>query len=534
MTYDVIITGGGIAGLTAAAYLSKAGYSVLLSEKEEKVGGLVSSFEYKGFTFDGGIRSIENSGIVMPMLNQLGIEVPFVKSVVSLGIDKDIIKVETKDSVDAYKELLKTHYPTQKEDIDRIIKDIKKIMKYMDILYGIDNPLFMDMLKDKKYLFKTILPWLFKFIFTVGKIKKLNEPVDRYLDKLTTNGSLNSIISQHFFKSTPTFFALSYFSLYLDYQYPLEGTGMLIDKLEAFIQSQGGTIQTSSEITSVNVDKHEIMDALGNTYQYSTLLWAADLNKLYQLVNQHPIKNLKIKEQVASYQEEISKLRGGDSIQTVYMTVNMDVSHFKNICTGHFFYTPVKEGLGEVERKLKSVIESKNKETIVQWLKNYFKYNTYEISIPALRNPKLAPKGKTGLIISVLMDYDLVKLVASMGWYDEYKKICEDLMIKALDQSIFNGIEANKMDVFSSTPLTIEKRTANKDGAITGWAFTNHKIPVVTSMTGVAKSVLTPMPDVYQAGQWSYSPSGLPISIMTAKLAVDRMNKTLKKKKKIQ
>ena len=62
-----------MAGLTAAAYLSQAGLKVLLCEKEKKTGGLVNSFEYKGFTFDGGIRAIENSGILSPMLKQLGI-----------------------------------------------------------------------------------------------------------------------------------------------------------------------------------------------------------------------------------------------------------------------------------------------------------------------------------------------------------------------------------------------------------------------------------------------------------------------------
>jgi hypothetical protein len=47
-------------------------------------------------------------------------------------------------------------------------------------------------------------------------------------------------------------------------------------------------------------------------------------------------------------------------------------------------------------------------------------------------------------------------------------------------------------------------------------------------MQKVAKSVLTPIPDVLQAGQWSFSPSGLPISILTAKLASDRAIKELK------
>jgi phytoene dehydrogenase-like protein len=46
------------------------------------------------------------------------------------------------------------------------------------------------------------------------------------------------------------------------------------------------------------------------------------------------------------------------------------------------------------------------------------------------------------------------------------------------------------------------------------------------------ESVKTPIPNVYQAGQWTYSPSGLPISIMTGKIAADKVIKELRKIKK--
>jgi hypothetical protein len=38
---------------------------------------------------------------------------------------------------------------------------------------------------------------------------------------------------------------------------------------------------------------------------------------------------------------------------------------------------------------------------------------------------------------------------------------------------------------------------------------------------------MTPIPDTYQAGQWTFSPSGMPISILTSKLAADRVLKDL-------
>ena len=60
--HEVIIVGAGMAGLTAAAYLSRAGHDVLLIEKNETCGGLLNSFQRDGFIFDTGPRSVENSG----------------------------------------------------------------------------------------------------------------------------------------------------------------------------------------------------------------------------------------------------------------------------------------------------------------------------------------------------------------------------------------------------------------------------------------------------------------------------------------
>ena len=102
----------------------------------------------------------------------------------------------------------------------------------------------------------------------------------------------------------------------------------------------------------------------------------------------------------------------------------------------------------------------------------------------------------------------------------------ENLTIEILDESIFPGMKDKVLEKFSSSPLTIHKLTSNTEGAITGWAFTYAYIPSVNHMLHVAKSVLTPIPDVFQAGQWVYSPAGLPISILTGKLAADKVLKS--------
>jgi len=149
MKYDVVIVGGGIAGLTAAAYIARSGRSVILFERQSKTGGLVQTFQRNGVFFDGGLRSVENSGIVFPMLKQLGIDIEFKKSTTSIGIADKVMNVTGKNSLDEYEVFLQSFYPENAADVSAIIKEIRKIMGYMDVLYGIDNPAFMDIPKTR-------------------------------------------------------------------------------------------------------------------------------------------------------------------------------------------------------------------------------------------------------------------------------------------------------------------------------------------------------------------------------------------------
>jgi phytoene dehydrogenase-like protein len=531
---DVLIVGAGMAGLTAASYISQAGLKLLLCEKEGKIGGLVNSFEYKGFVFDGGIRAIENSGIVRPMLRQLGIEVDFLPSPVSIGIGKDVARIYSKDSLEAYRELLDKHFPANRQDVAGIIQEVGKVMGYMDVLYGIDNPLFLDLRNSPQYVFKTILPWLFKYLLTMPKIAKLEKPVDEYLARFSTNESLVDIIAQHFFQKTPAFFALSYFSLYLDYRYPRGGTGSLSRAMEEFILGNSGEIRRETEITMVDAGRKQAADSNGNVYRYKKLIWAADLKTLYRLVDLTSLTNRRVIRGIEARRRTVSGKIGGDSVLTLYLTANLEKAYFAELSSAHFFYTPSISGLSRVPLdELRNADPATpagfvdDKCLIKDWLKRYLELTTYEISCPALRDSSLAPEGKSGLMISSLFDYSLTKHIQEMGWYDEFRQLMSSRIIEVMDASIYPGLKAAVIDSFTSTPLTIERISGNSEGAITGWAFTNDFMPAVNKLPRVASSVRTPIPDTYQAGQWAYSPSGLPIAILTGKLAADRVLKDL-------
>ena len=85
---------------------------------------------------------------------------------------------------------------------------------------------------------------------------------------MTDNSSLRDIIGQHFFKQTPAFFAMSYFSVYRDYLYPEGGTAVLMERMSDFINSQGVKITTGTRILQVDPEKQVVTDAYGKNYSY--------------------------------------------------------------------------------------------------------------------------------------------------------------------------------------------------------------------------------------------------------------------------
>ncbi len=357
-------------------------------------------------------------------------------------------------------------------------------------------------------------------------------PVEEYLATMVKNPSLRDIISQHFFRNTPAFFAMSYFSLYLDYFYPRGGVGKLAEALNEKIREWGGEIKTETKITEVIADKCLLKDQDNNTYKYDNLIWASDLKTFYTVTETDRLPQV-IKTKFEEAKGMMMKNRGGDSVFSLFLQVDEPPESFRKIAHGHFFYTPAKTGLGETHRgeldNLLGNFESFGKGEILAWLDKFTSLNTYEISIPVLKDPDMAPPGKTGLIISFLAEYDLFSKIRGAGWIDEFITELENRVLNVISDSVYPMLKSKIISHFSFTPLSIENRVGSSEGAITGWAF-KKSMPVINKIQFSDRSVLTPIPSVYQAGQWAYSPAGVPMSILTGKLAADRALKQTPKK----
>ena len=89
---EVIVIGGGIAGLTASALLAHEGLSVTLFESHYQAGGCAGTFKRGNYIFDVGatqVAGLEIGGIHERIFRYLGISQPLAK-VLELGCLVDL------------------------------------------------------------------------------------------------------------------------------------------------------------------------------------------------------------------------------------------------------------------------------------------------------------------------------------------------------------------------------------------------------------------------------------------------------------
>ncbi|MBI9107605.1 MAG: NAD(P)/FAD-dependent oxidoreductase [Spirochaetales bacterium] len=523
----IVIVGAGIAGLTAGAYIKRSGHELLLLEKTSDCGGLVSSFSRDGFLFDTGPRAFGNAGILIPMLEDLGIELPLVKGEVSTGIRDHIVHYESNADIDDFIFSLQKLFPEDIDEIEEIDRYIRKYTRMTATLNKVSNPFFKNPLKYWKYLLTKFLPWLPSFFSVVLRTSILCKSIEEVLKSISANQSLNDMVSQHFFKETPASFAFGYFENYQDYKYPLGGTRELPKAIEQNILFKGGVIQKNTEVIRIDPYEKILTDQNGKAYSYDLLLWAADLKTLYRSIDCEKYSS-KLQNSIRAEGQKYLSVSAGESVFSIFLAVDEAPAVFRNISKGHFIYTPQLEGLGELHRKqleqIKQNFDKTAKHELFEWLKNFCVYNSYEISIPVLKDSSLAPESKTGLIISLMFDGEIFEMVEKAGWYDEFREKTMEYILDNLEKSIYPGFKDKIIFKESATPITLMNMFKTTNGAITGWSL-EEKPPVPNSLAGITSTAKTAIPYIYKAGQWSYSPSGVPIAILTGKIAAGAIQK---------
>ena len=139
----------------------------------------------------------------------------------------------------------------------------------------------------------------------------------------------------------------------------------------------------------VRIDTEDPFPTESSTHD--KLIWCADMKHLPTIWQAVFATDFYPKEQ-----KKILSSRGAESVYTLFLGVDVPPEYFGTICEGHFFYTPSRQGLGNVHRSELAALladwQHLSRDAFYVWLESFCRLNTYEISLPVLNDQ--APRRK--------------------------------------------------------------------------------------------------------------------------------------------
>jgi phytoene dehydrogenase-like protein len=231
----VIIVGGGVGGLSAAALLAKQSFDVTLYEKNSILGGRASCKNMKGYTLDSGIHALRaaEKSTAAQILEMLGKPIEF-----AIKNSDGVMPMIYHDGrmVDApYTTLNLIKYPLlnllQRLKLAQIVRKASKSNPE-----EFDNVTVMDWLKDidAKILEDKHLVAHLKLFLSIGFY------CDADLDQMSTGDVIR------LFKRYP-----------YDVGYPKGGWAQIIDKLSESIEENSGRIVVGKAVDGVIVNENK-------------------------------------------------------------------------------------------------------------------------------------------------------------------------------------------------------------------------------------------------------------------------------------
>jgi prolycopene isomerase len=138
-TYDIVVIGGGIGGLTASALLAKEGKKVLLLEQEDRPGGHARSFQRGAYCYDVAVNLIMGCaqtsplgyGVIDNVLNHLGVRgrCEFVRVDPFFTAHFPDFRLQVPGQRDAYLQTLIQKFPSEAKGLVRLTDLCSRIYK---------------------------------------------------------------------------------------------------------------------------------------------------------------------------------------------------------------------------------------------------------------------------------------------------------------------------------------------------------------------------------------------------------------------
>ncbi len=470
-TVDVAIVGAGLGGMTAAAYLARAGFSVALFDGHYVAGGCATMFERgkknRRYCFDVGLHYIGDCGPgggIPTVLGGLDIDIDYVPMDQD-GFDTLVFpdfEFKIPASKQLYRDRLVALFPREKRGIDRYIRfldQVERIARRLDSNAGqMNKGTLLDVLLHGRLL-----------------ARYQNATLEKLLDSCTSNQRLRAIIAgQHGDYGLPPsrVSALLHAGLANHYfagaYYPRGGGQIIADKIADDIEAHGGTIALRHLVQEILVQDGKavglrVKPQKGEPFDVRArcVLSNADIKRtMLELIDPQHLPS--------SWLSRANGFEMGGAIFMTYLAVNADIRELGMRATNYWQFDDY-----DFEAYYDSVDEG-----------DVTPRGCY-ITTTSLKDPDTpghAPAGEHNIEIMTLVpgrasDWNVTEREAlatkyrNDSGYQQRKQLVEDDLVARLE-ALFPSITSTITFRESASPVTHTRYTRATDGTGYGLAAT--------------------------------------------------------------
>jgi phytoene dehydrogenase-like protein len=493
----VIIIGSGMAGLTAGAYLAKAGHSVTIYEQFPTSGGVTATVRQDGYGWDIGPLLLEgfapgDKGRLI--LEELGVspQVPSVHADRGLAMPEfSMWKPEKYEGPLWRRDRLKQLFPGESQAIARYYRFYDRMLKLMSLGRQVENARGLSALWIKLRMWLAFQAVKDKVNWSGGQL------MDFYFKSPVLKTFFLGIVAD--FVTAPSEFpALGVPSIHLEtafdkriptypgsksaqtaYTYILGGCQSLVDAVLGVVVKNGGQVLTGTEVKRIVIEDNRAagVELAGGRIERADMVLASGgmQEVFFDLVGKEKLPEELIK--------QIGSNRLMESVLMVQLGIDFDPTPCQPAALCYYYKT---QDLEKAVKRLRTGDYHEGKEGFL-------------VYVPSLHSPSLAPQGKYAVTIYTVAPDTL----AGKSWSGCREEMADKLVAEA--EAHIPGLRQHTLTRLILTPEDFRQRTHLKHHSFGG-------VPPV--MGNKPPSHKTPFQGLWFIGAQSESTGGV-LNVMT-------------------
>lgn len=492
---DVIVIGGGVAGLMAAAFLARDGREVVVAEQNGSVGGCVGGFTRQGYYFDGGAQSFESIGLVFPLIERLGVGDALDAVRTGYRLRTPTIDCPLSVGYEVVEEAFCRAHPRSARSLRRFFRRLFKVSRaFEQFAQSGRTPFLYDGADRVRALLRLGLTRPSGVHALWASHRRHGREV---VHELVDDPGLAALLGSFGYRDASLFMLGSFFACWQqDYWRPRLGMQRLADVLVESCRADGAKIRTrasAQEILRSGGRVAGVRFADGDELRAPVVVAACDATHLERDLLGLPVP--------PASPEDVS-----DAFFTLFLGLDLDDEGLDRLLPEHHTF------LVPAHRDFRIDPADRHAHRL-RWV---------EVSRSSAAGLGQAPEGCSGITVQTMTRVDWA------GWwgrgrngarnqrYLEVKQQVEEELLDVVEQFV-PGLRDHIVLRFSATPWTYQRYTRNLHGASAGWTWDPERSRVRETLGAELAAARrgSVLEGLVRCGHWTTSPGSVPGSALT-------------------